>query len=162
MKSFSFKIVQNPILGPKGSVHEQGIKVGLEIMKAIKNDEGDPNGVKGSEVIVASARHRNKTEFTERLKEKAIWYPNTSVRNEKDSHDKTESPQKHNVSEILEPVIFNEDVTLANHLSKNGPDHGYNLAYTSLLLDQHTLAMRHGWYRQFFYRYPKPILPDQE
>lgn len=79
MQSFGFQIVDDSAIGSESFIHKHCVKIDLQIMEPIQHNECHPNCVKCSKVIITSARHSNKTELAERLKEETVRNPDTEI-----------------------------------------------------------------------------------
>lgn len=85
-------------------------------METIQYNESYPNSIKCSEIVIAGTGHRDETELAEGLEEQAVGDPYAGVSDEQDTHNQAQSAQEHQVSEVLESGISDENIALADHL----------------------------------------------
>ena len=143
-------------------VHEHCVQVYLQIVKSVKYDRCDPYCVECSEVIISSTRHRYQTKFSKRLEKQTIWYPNADIGDDKNSHNETQSSHEHKIREVLEPIVFYQNISFAYHFFEDVSNHVDNLKSTNFFINQsltYLLFLIYVWHCHLLYAHPQYISP---
>jgi hypothetical protein len=93
-------------------VFEANAEVGFGLSEGVEDGDADPEGVEGSEELVAGAVHVGHAEIGGGVEVELVGYPDAEIGDGEDGHQVGESPQEEEVGVGLEPALFDYVVAL--------------------------------------------------